>query len=134
MGGNCIGTLLREAAAFDIAAASVQHACAGTVELPVEARVVPMAVVLLGVEHEGRLDYDVSEYEALRSEPWVVALGLDVDIGQKVLPFCNGRNRLGEAFVRGLSRDDLDARVTELRERLALTVSGREEKEGSSHG
>jgi len=44
----------------------------------------------------------------------------DVPGGTQVSPFINGRNRVGEALITGENRDELDAHLLELTQRLAL--------------
>lgn len=120
IGGNAISALWSKAVGFDIVEYSVRQACRDLVSLPITTQIRPTAVILLGVSEEGRLVYRADEFEALQREAWVDELSIDVPIGEVVRPFINGRNRVGEAFVYGFDRADVDAKVIELRQRLDL--------------
>ena len=120
LGGNSISSLVRLAAHCDIVELSVKHACGDLELIPKQPAVKPTAVVLLGVFKQGRLCYDASEMKALQNEPWVKSLVLDAKLGEPVVPFINSRHRVGEAIVYGKDRDELDARVLELKQRLGL--------------
>ncbi len=126
IGGNCISTLLKQATGYDIVEYSVRHACNDRTHVPEIIHTRPTAVILLGVSEGGHLVYDRTEAKALRQAEWVDSLSIDVDFGEPVLPFTNGRHRVGEALVFGKNRDDLDARVIEFRRRLNVrTVAGK---------
>ena len=120
MGGNSISTLLKKATGFDLIEYSVRQTCGDSIDLPERIDIKPMSVVLLGVIEKGLLYYDQEEVEALKKEKWVDLISFDVGFGEPVLPFINGRHRIGEAFVYGKDRDDLDANVMELKRRLGL--------------
>jgi biotin carboxylase len=120
IGGNSIAYLLREAAGFDIVACGIRHACGDAAELPETAELSPAALVLLGVDRDGLLEYDAVQCEAMRNEPWVSQLEFDVHRGRPVEAFINGRHRVGQALVVGPTRDDVDERVDELRRRLGV--------------
>lgn len=119
-GGNSIAALLKQAAGFDIMRYAIRQALGESPSVPAEGPMRPAAVVLLGTDRGGRLGYDIAEVEALRREPWVSSLRLDLPPGAQVAPFMHGRNRVGEAIVLADDRDRLDARVAELRRRLAV--------------
>jgi biotin carboxylase len=120
MGGNSISSLLKKATGFDLIEYSVHKACHNTAILPKKIKTRPTAVVLLGLLNKGLLFYDQVEAEAMRKEEWVDSLTLDTGLGEQVLPFINGRHRVGEAFVFGRDRADLDDKVIELKRRLDL--------------
>ncbi len=120
MGGNSISTLLRKAADFDIVEYSVRHALGERTDLQAFCRIRPTAVILFGVFEAGGLGVDLSELMALRKEPWVDSLSLDVEPGDAVMPFIDGRHRVGQAVIYGSTREDLDAKVVELKRRLCL--------------
>jgi biotin carboxylase len=122
IGGNSICALLRVAWGFDLVEYNVRYAC-GELKLSRGADMVactPAAIVLLGVSKPGQLQYDEAEAGRLRAETWVRALSFDTEMSRPVRPFINGRHRVGEAIVTGRDRDDLDARVRELRQRLCV--------------
>jgi biotin carboxylase len=118
LGGNALSELFRVATGFDFVTAAITHAMGGDAKLDARA-VTPSAVVLLGVTEAGVLRYDERGAEKLRKEPWVASLVLDKGIGDRVEPFIDGRKRVGEAII---SAPDLDARIADLRRRLALGV------------
>jgi biotin carboxylase len=120
MGGNSISTLLRKAAGFDIARYSVRHVLGEDPDLPVSCSIRPAAVIILGVFEAGKLAFNTREAETLVREPWVDSLTMDNKPGDAVLPFINGRHRVGQAIVYGESRDDLEAKVLMLKRRLGL--------------
>ncbi len=120
LGGNGITTLLKKATDFNIVEYSVKQACSQPVELPTITNIRPTAVVLFGVEKKGLLYYDREEVEVLKKEPWIDSLSIDLNLGEPVLPFINGRHRIGEAFIFGKNRRELDARVSELKQRLQV--------------
>ncbi len=78
--------------------------------------------MLLGTEQNGKLCLNERELTALRNEPWVHALELDVAPGCKVEAFKNGRCRVGVAYLSADSRKQLDARIDEVNRRLAVGV------------
>ena len=123
MGGNSISTLINKAANFDLVEYSVKQAVGEPVRLPSSVALRPMALILLGVTEPGLLDYDRDEAEALLRESWVDSISWDVPYGQAVLPFINGRHRVGEAFIYGADRMEVDARVVEFKRRLNLKAS-----------
>jgi len=120
MGGNSISPLLYKATGFDLIEYGVRKSCRDESSLPKKIEIRPTAVVLLGVSNKGYLCYNKGEAEELSKEKWVDSLSLDLGIGEEVLPFINGRCRIGEAFIFGKDRTDLNARVDELKQRLGL--------------
>ena len=120
LGGNSISRLLRYATKFDIIEYNISYACGEPGQLPTIVDLMPTAMVLLGVSESGSLYYDAAQAQALMLEPWMGKLDFDVAMGQPVQPFKNGRHRIGEAFVYGKNRNNLDAHVSELKRRLAL--------------
>ncbi len=114
LGGNSISTLLKYATDFDIVEYAVRLACGEAMTNRVfGSDISTMAILLLGVQEQGQLTYDVMNLEALRSEPWVQRISLDKELGDTVQPFINGRHRIGEALITGANRDDLDAHAVE---------------------
>lgn len=126
LGGNSLSALFQSALNFDLIAYAVAFACADRRPLPLvpveQLQPQPRAVVILGVDRSGQLGWDEKEIAALRAEPWVETLTLDLPRGMPVQPFINGRHRVGEALIRGRDRAEVDIRVAELKRRLALTA------------
>jgi len=120
MGGNSIATLLKKSAKFDLIEYSIKQAIGEPVVLPKKVSLQPTAVILLGVSEEGRLEYNREQAEKLKKESWVDSLEWDVEFGQNVLPFINGRYRVGQVFIRGKDRADVDTKVKEFKRRLGL--------------
>jgi hypothetical protein len=82
-----------------------------------------MAVVILGTSQSGRLSYDERAVESLTQTAWVDSLTMDVSVGSHVQAFINGRNRIGQCFIRGTCREDIVAKTGEVLRRLQITVS-----------
>jgi biotin carboxylase len=123
LGGNSLSKLFQVALDFDLVAYAVTNACGDDYPIPVESRSPrPSAVVILGVDSAGKLAWNEQEEDALRREPWVDTLILDLPQGAQVMPFINGRRRVGEALITGATRDEVDARIVELKSRLALAA------------
>lgn len=121
IGGNAIADLLLRASGFDITAYGVKIACHDPAVPPsCDVPFKPVAVVLLGVFAAGRLYYDAVAAARLNAEAWVDELRFDVDLNVPVEPFENGRRRVGQCFIHGATRDELDRRVAEFRRRLDL--------------
>lgn len=123
LGGNSIAPLLRRASHFDLVAWAVRWACGDAPDIPADLVIRPSAVVLLGVAAAGRLQYNQAEAIRLAREPWVDSLAWDVAPDTPVKPFIHGRHRVGQCFVYGADRDELDARVSDLRERLDVKAN-----------
>jgi len=120
LGGNSISQLLRYSGRMDIVKHSVKCACGDTSQLPIIEELVPTAVVLLGVNRNGLLHYNVDEFNKLQTEPWILSLRLDVSIGNPVCSFIDGRYRIGEAFIQARSIADLDIKISEFKQRLDI--------------
>ncbi len=120
LGGNAICELVRSAFSFDLVEHTVRWACGeAATPLPTSA-LRPRAIVLLGTTAAGRLQYDEAEAVALTREPWVESLEWDAAPGTPVQPFTDGRHRVGQALLAAADRDELDARVREVRARLQI--------------
>jgi biotin carboxylase len=120
IGGNSISRLLLFACGFDLVEYGIRQACGDEVSLPSQIDIRPSAIVLLGSDEAGRFTYNRDEANALRREPWVERISFDIEIGALVLPFINGRHRVGEVIVSGRNRDEVDSHVVEVRERLSV--------------
>ena len=118
LGGNSLSRLFAAAHDFDLVAAAVRHACGDPVGVPAERAPKPAAVAILGCERSGRVRWNADEARMLAREPWLRTLLFDVAQGDAVEAFVNGRHRIGEALVVGATRDEVDARLAELAERL----------------
>jgi biotin carboxylase len=124
LGGNSISALVRAAyPGFDLVEYAVRLACGDPVPATPIGPPNPTAVRILGVDRPGTLHYDPAAIEAVRAEPWVARLVLDVPSGAAVCAFVNGRHRIGEALLSARDRDELDDHVAELERRLAFRVT-----------
>jgi biotin carboxylase len=122
LGGNAISQLVRLAFDFDLVEYTVRWACGDNPgSLPVQ-QPRPSAVVIFGSDRAGLLSYRENEVVRLNREPWVHSLSFDLPIGTPVEPFTDGRRRVGQALIVADSRQELDLRVAELRQSLAVTV------------
>lgn len=120
LGGNSISALVKHAAGIDLTEYAICQACGCEIELTSYEPVKPTAVVILGVENGGLLNYDQIEFELLQNESWVVHLKMDANVGEYVLPFVNGRNRLGEALIQGNNGEEVHEFAMQLRRRLNM--------------
>ena len=120
LGGNSLSKLFKAALDFDLVAYAVSHACGDPYAITELREPKPMNMAILGVERQGRLAWDESEASTLSREPWVESLVLDLPQGTPVMPFINGRHRVGEALISGNDRNELDSHAAELQRRLAL--------------
>jgi len=118
LGGNSLSRLFEAALDVDLVAAAVRHACGDPVEIPAQRAPKPAAVAILGCERAGRVRWNAEEERRLTRERWLRALLFDVAQGDAVEAFVNGRHRVGEALVVATTRGEVDARLTELSERL----------------
>lgn len=123
LGGNSLSQLFETSLGVDLVAYAVSHACGDHTALPPMRAPSPAAVVILGVEHTGRLNWDISQLDRLKHEPWVRVLTVDFPRGSLVQAFVNGRQRVGEALVTGANRAELDDHLIELKRRLDLRAA-----------
>jgi biotin carboxylase len=123
LGGNCIASLLCKSSDFDITVFAIRLACNERPRVPESLTLRPMAVVILGTSQSGRLSYDERAVESLTQTAWVDLLTMDVSVGSHVQAFINGRNRIGQCFIRGTCREDIVAKTGEVLRRLQITVS-----------
>ena len=79
-------------------------------------------VHVLGDPSGGRLVYKQDAMPALRAEPWLVELSLDLPSGSQVPAFTEGRDRYGHVVVTAKSPAELDGRLAEVLARLELAV------------
>lgn len=122
IGGNSLIRLLRSACDIDLVEYALRQAMGEPVEPPASVPCRPTGLLLLGVEQAGRLHYDPYRRATLAALPWVDSLTLDHPPGTPVQAFTDGRHRVGEALVRGNSRNQVDQRLHALRTELDLKV------------
>lgn len=120
LGGNCLPLLIQFATGFAFVDYAIQLACGDVPCLPDRLPARPGAVLILGTEGDGLLDYHAGEVAKLKAEPWVTRLELDLPAGAPVRRFVNGRCRVGEAFLAAPDRPTLEARIAEFHQRLRL--------------
>ena len=123
LGGNSISNLFNEAFDYDLVGYAVRYACGDEFILPEPSDPKPASIAILGVERSGKLLWNESESNALRQEPWVKHLQIDLPKGSMVEPFINGRHRVGEALITGKNREEIDTHLLSLRNRLEITAS-----------
>lgn len=123
LGGNSLTRLFRRSMDYDLVTHAINLVMGSDAVAPDWQAPKPHAMILLGTESGGRLDYTEAEIEALRGEAWVERLVLDRSKGDTIQAFIDGRRRVGEAMISAPDRDTLDQRVAELFDRLALGVS-----------
>lgn len=124
MGGNALMALVPAATGFALMDHAILLAIGRAAPLPRGwDDPAPTAVQILGTAAAGRLAYDAAEAEALRREPWVLDLTLDLPPGAPVEPFTDGTRRVGQALFQAPSRAALDARAAALLARLALRAT-----------
>ncbi len=122
LGGNSLNRLVHESTGVHLAEVAVHLACGSAIVLPAELAVRPTAQLIFGVPSAGKLSFDQDEAASLRGSDWVRDLSFDYPVGHPVAAFINGRHRVGEATLVGESRDDVDAKVSELRARLRIAA------------
>lgn len=124
LGGNSISQLLRYAAGFDLVEYAVKQVCGDGSRLPIiHPEVQPSAVLILGVWREGLLRLDCAPEDLLHRHSWIHSLKLDVEPGERVYPFINGRYRIGEAYIRAPSRKEIPGLVARFNQELAIAVN-----------
>lgn len=120
IGGNSLAQLLLAAYDFDLIDYAVRQSMGESVRVPTSSLQRSAGLLLLGVEQMGRLHYDAMALAALLKMPEIEHLAFDYPLGTVVHPFMDGRHRVGEAIVIGRDRDDIDQRLLDLQERLAI--------------
>lgn len=120
-GGNAMMRLTEVSTGADYRGALIAHSLgvAGPPLAPFSPR--PTAVEILGADRDGTLQWDRAGLDALRREPWVAHIHMDLAPGAEVRRFTDGRARIGEVVVTGAVAD-LDRRLVETRARLGLSV------------
>jgi biotin carboxylase len=120
-GGNAMMRLMEVATGIDYRGHLIAHVLgvAGPPLAPLAPR--PAAAEILGADRDGTLQWDPAGLDALRCEPWVAHIQMDLAPGAEVRRFTDGRARIGEVIVTG-AVGDLDSRLDETRARLELSV------------
>jgi len=122
LGGNSLSRLFSYALGFDLVAYAVRHACGDPCPIQAQTPPRPSAIAILGADRAGRLTWNEDQFKALLAEDWVDTLLLDLPMGADVQPFINGRHRVGEALINGVDRNEVDAHLLDLRQRLNLAA------------
>jgi hypothetical protein len=120
VGGNSLSKLFKAAFNFDLTGYAVAHACGDPYVIPPPSPPRAAGVMILGAQQAGHLLWNDAEARALRREPWVQSLLIDLPHGAFVERFTNGRRRVGEALIVAGDRGELDRRVEEFKSRLDL--------------
>ena len=120
-GGNAMMRLMEVATGADYRGALIAHALGVAAPLPDPFAARPTAVEILGSDHDGTLHWNPAALDALRAEPWLAHLQMDLAPGAEVRRFTDGRARIGEVIVTGAVAD-LDRHLAETRARLGLLV------------
>jgi hypothetical protein len=120
LGGNGITSLILRSSGFDFVEYAIRLACDDGARLPETFSLQPMAVIILGASRPGRLSYDERAVEILNQTPWIDSLRMDVPIGTPVEAFINGRRRIGECFLRGISYEDIREKSDEVLRRVRI--------------
>lgn len=124
LGGNSLSRLIRAALRVDLAEYAVRLAIGDPARIPEQVVPRPAAIVLLGADTPGTLEYDRLQLSTLGDEPWVRSIEFDVPVGTAVEPFTDGRSRVGEGLILADSTAELDFRMDELLDRLKITTTG----------
>jgi biotin carboxylase len=123
LGGNRITALLRESTGFDFVEYALRLACGDSPAAPAASDPQAMAVMILGSASAGRLSYDEAAACSLAETDWILSLSMDLAAGSRVRAFINGRERVGECFLRGSSQADVAAKTAEVDRRLRIRAS-----------
>jgi biotin carboxylase len=122
LGGNSLSELFSLAVGFDLVSYAIHHAVGNFLEIPEPSVIQPSAMVILGTDRRGQLEWNMEEAIALTREPWLSHLRFDYVRGTTVGPMTDGRHRVGEAMILGKNRDEVDTRIAELKRRLSLSA------------
>jgi biotin carboxylase len=120
LGGNSLYELIRSTLGIDMIEYAVKYACN---DLDVALFLKPfkaMALLVLGVEKNGRLSWDEKGVQKLTEQTWLLKFSLDLPRGAAVTAFANGRHRVGEALIFAANRAELDKRMSQFQQMLAL--------------
>lgn len=121
MGGNGISRLVDITLGFDFVKYNVQQAVGQeTIPIPVPRTTIASAVILFGVTQAGCLDYSKEGVDWASSQNWVNYIKIDYSKGSQVNPFCNGRERIGEALIVAKNLSELEQRIQQLIDQIAI--------------
>lgn len=113
LGGNSLTRLMQYAFDFDLADALLSYATgSGHPDASPLKAPRPTAIAVLGVAGDGVLNYDAAALARLNDMPGVRNVAFDLASGSKVRAFHDGRARIGELIVQGVSPTDLKAHFT----------------------
>ena len=127
LGGNSLSKLLLLAKGVDLVSAAISLSLTANARqaIPsttlISTRDVPAAILLLGSDRDGFLDFDDAGLAELQELEWVEEITLDVPKGVRVNQFVNGRERIGEALITGANYE-LDERIAYLKNRLGISA------------
>lgn len=123
LGGNSLARLIKIASGVNLIDEALSYAVGEPFGRTHSARLRATAVLLLGVDRSGTLQYDERAVASLAAEPWVVSIEMDRRPGATVEPFINGRHRLGEVLVIADDSETLEQRCHDVRSRLQLSIA-----------
>lgn len=123
-GGNSMARVFQEATGCDLVDCALSLALGEAITMPRAMPTQCVGILLLGVEVEGTLKYSQPGTDWLRTQDWVRRLSFDVAVGTPVVPFVNGRHRIGECLFVAEDRDQLDVRAATVRDKLKVRVDG----------
>ena len=128
LGGNSISKLLMAATGVDLVSIAIWFSLSPEARAAFHSistkptRDIPAAIVILGADRGGLLQFDAAGLAELRELNWVEEITLDVPQGASISQFINGRERIGEVLITGTSQE-LNERVTYVRKRLAISAT-----------
>lgn len=122
LGGNSLSRLIAASLDFDLITYAIQQACGDDKDTIFQNSIKPCSIQLLGVKESGALTWDADEAEKMLLSDWLQFFKIDYVPGTHVMPFINGRCRVGEALIVANHRDDLDHLIEQFHRRLCLTV------------
>lgn len=124
LGGNSLNRLVACHRGVDLVKTAIHHATGGAWEMgPPEQTDTAAAILILGVDHDGKLHFSEKEAELLRATSWVKELVMDYGHGEGVRRFKDGRDRVGEILIEATNRNQLEQRMDEAMTRLDLRVT-----------
>jgi len=121
-GGNALMQLLTAATDFQYVDYLIAQALGMDFRPPQDFSVRPAAAVILCSAHPGRLTYRADRVSALAREPWCISITLDVETGEDISAFTDGRARFGELVVVGDALANLETRIEEAKACLEIKV------------
>jgi biotin carboxylase len=114
LGGNSIGKLTYYCTGTNIYDIDIMQSCGTLHENPVDTIKNAWGLEILGLMNGGTVRYGASFIKDVLNKDNIVEFNLDYSNGQRVKPFTNGRNRIGEVILTSRSRQELDKAVESL--------------------